>query len=140
VPLLQSAWPPLPVAVSAPGGITPLDYLQDYLDGRARSNATAVQGKVMGKELQRALGKPTEMPALRDSQSFRRSDGQKVVRTGDGCAQIQTVQASPSPTNHVDIAEPIDCPGGTPDASQEMGKSLDDWAKKLQQSQAPPPR
>ena len=116
--------------------------LQDYLDERAKENATALKNQVTGGDLKRNLGKSTEQQALPDNQSFRSVGGQKIVRSGSGCAQIQTVQGSSSPTNHVDIAEPTACPGEAPDVSQEMGKALGDWAKKTQQSQpqAPPPR
>jgi hypothetical protein len=57
-----------------------------------------------------------------------------VVRSGDRCAQIHTVQGSPSPTNKIDIAEPLPaCPGTS---KQDMGKALQDWADK---HRPPPP-
>jgi hypothetical protein len=132
LPELQRMAPPVPEPIQATDSLS----LQDYLDERAKENAAALKDKVTGSDLRRALGKPTEKQALPDNQSYQTIDGQKVVRTGGGCAEIHTVQASPSPTNHVDIAEPTDCPGGSPDASQQMGKALEDWAEK---HRAPPP-
>ena len=128
--------PPLPQAT-----VTGRDSfsLQDYLDERAKAGAVALKDQVTASDLKRNLGKSTEQQALRDDQGFRGVGGQKIVRSGGSCAQIQTVQGSPSPTNHVDIAEPTSCPGESPDASQEMSKSLDDWAKKARQSQSSPP-
>jgi hypothetical protein len=136
--LLQSVWPPLPTVVSAPGGHTPQGYLREYLVEREQEIAAALRAKVTGKGSAPGLPKPPPAQALPDDQSYRNVDGQKIVRTDDGCAQIQTVQGSPSPTNHVDLAEPTACPGGSPDASEEMGKGLDDWAKKVQRSRPPP--
>lgn len=131
LPLLPSAWPPLLAPVTAPGGFTQ----QDYLDERARGNAAALRAKVMGSDLQRVLGKPTEKQALPDNQSFRSIDGQKIVRSGGGCAQIQTVQGSSSPTNRINLAEPTGCPG-VPSEQEEMAKALQDWADK---HRPPPP-
>jgi hypothetical protein len=127
--------PPLP-----PAPVTGADRfsLQDYLDELAKGNAAALKDQVTRSDLKRNLGKSVVQEALPDNQGFRSVGGQKIVRSGGRCAQIQTVQGSSSPTNRIDIAEPTDCPGGTADASQEIGKALDDWAKKAQQS--PPPR
>lgn len=136
LPELQRLPPLAPAPVTGPDNFS----LQQYLDERAQDNAAALKDQVTRSDLQRNLGKQVDKPALQDNQSFRSVGGQKIVRSGGGCAQIQTVQGSSSPTNHVDVAEPTPCPGATPDASQAMGKSLDDWARKAQQSQpAPPP-
>jgi hypothetical protein len=135
LPELQRMPAPVPEPSRAPDSLS----LQDYLDERAKENAAALKDMVTSSDLRRALGKPTEKQALPDNQSYQTIDGQKVVRGGGGCAEIHTVQASPSPTNHVDIAEPTDCPGGSPDASQQMGKALDDWAEK-HRAPPPPPR
>src|SRR6185437_15395131 len=131
IPLRDQAWPPLQPPVSLPETFT----AQDYLEERAQQGAAALRDKVMGTDLQRELGKAKEMPALKDNQSFRTAGGDKVVRSGDSCAQVHTVQGSPSPTNKIDIAEPTGCPGGSPDAGSEMTKAVQDWAKK----QSPPP-
>jgi hypothetical protein len=136
LPELQRMLPPNPLAP-----LTRSDsfFLQEYLDERAKGNAAALRDQVMSNDLQRNLGKHTDKSALPDNQSFRSVGGQKIVRSGGACAQIQTVQGSSSPTNHIDIAEPTRCPGESLDTSQEMGKALDDWAKKAQQSQPQPP-
>jgi hypothetical protein len=142
--------PVLPVALPElqrmppPSALAPLPSpdsfsLQNFLDERSKGNAAALKNQVTGKDLQRNLGKQADKSALPDNQSYRSVDGQKIVRSDSGCAQIQTVQGSSSPTNRIDIAEPTGCPGGSSDASQEMGKALDDWAKKAQQSQPQPP-
>ncbi|HEY1771882.1 MAG TPA: hypothetical protein VGH91_01670 [Gammaproteobacteria bacterium] len=135
LPELQRMPPPVLAPPQAPDSIS----LQDYLDERAKENTAALEDQVTGSDLRRELGKPTEKQALPDDQSYQTIDGQKVVRSGGRCAQIQTVQGSSSPTNHVDIAEPTDCPGGAPDASQQMGKALGDWAEK-HRVPPPPPR
>lgn len=135
LPELQRLPPFAPVPVTGSDSFS----LQQYLDERAQDNAAALKDQVTRSDLQRDLGKQVDKPALQDNQSFRSVGGQKIVRSGDGCSQIQTVQGSSSPTNHVDIAEPTACPGEAPDASQEMSKSLDDWAKKARQSQPTPP-
>jgi hypothetical protein len=132
LPELQRMPPPVPEPSRAPDSLS----LQDYLDERAKGNATALKEQVTSSDLRRELGKPTEKQALPDNQSYQTIDGQKVVRSGGGCAQIQTVQGSSSPTNHIDLAEPIHCPGGAPDASEQIGKALDDWAET---HRAPPP-
>jgi len=113
--------------------------VQDFLDERAKSNAAALRDQVTGSELKRDLGKQIEKPAISDNQSYRTIDGQRVERGGGGCAESQTQQGSLSPTNHFDVARPIGCPGA-PDASQQMGKALQDWSKKTQQASPPPPR
>jgi hypothetical protein len=133
---LQNISPSLPVPFAAP-----LPFIaQDYLDERGQQNAAALRDKVTAGDLQRNLGKAIPKPALSDNQGYRTAGGQKLVRNGDDCAQIQTVQGSSSPTNRAYIAEPTDCPGATPDAGQEMGKALNEWAKKVQQSKSPPSR
>ena len=132
-----SPLPPLPrpVTTSIPSG----DVIQDYLRSQQPGVAERLRTQVTGGDLTHELQKPAgEMPALRDDQSFRTTGGDKVVRSGDDCAQIHAVQGSSSPTNHIDIAEPTACPGGTPGASRDMGKALDDWARKVQQSRPPP--
>lgn len=138
LPELQRLPPFAPAPVTGPDSFS----LQQYLDERAQDNAAALKDQVMRSDLQRNLGKQVDKPALQDNQSFRSVGGQKIVRSGGGCSQIQTVQGSSSPTNHVDIAEPTRCPGAAPDTSQEMGKALGDWARRAQQSQpqTPPPR
>ena len=133
LPELQRMPPPVPLR--APDSFS----LQDYLDERGKGTAAALKDQVTGSELKRDLGKQGEKPAISDNQSYRTVDGQKVERSGGGCAESQTEQGSSSPTNHFEVARPISCPGGTPDASQQMGKALDDWAKKAQQA-PPPPR
>ncbi len=135
VPLLQSAWPPLPVPIAAPGGFSTQDYLQE----RRQQSAASLQDQVTGSDLQRKLDKPVEQQALPENQSYHTVDGQKVVRTGGGCAEVHTVQGSSSPTNRIDVAAPISCPGASPDASREIGKALEDWAKKVHLPQPPPP-
>jgi hypothetical protein len=126
LPMQDGAWPPLQPPVSLPDAFT----AQDYLKERAQQGAATLRDKVTGNELRRELGKPADMPALRDNQSLPVAGGDKVVRHGDSCAQIHTVQGSPSPTNKVDVAEPGACPGGPHDASQDMSKALHDWAEK----------
>ena len=135
LPLLQDAWPPLPVPIAAPGGFS----TQDYLEQRRQQNAAALQDQVTGSDLKRKLDKLVERQALPENQSYHTVDGQKVVRTGGGCAEIHTVQGSSSPTNRVDVAAPISCPGSSPDASREIGKALEEWAKKVHLPQPPPP-
>lgn len=135
VPMLQSAWPPLPVPIAAPGDFS----TQDYLEQRQQQNAAALKDQVTGSDLKRELNRPVEQQAVPENQGYRTVDGQKVVRTGGGCAEVHTVQGSPSPTNRIEVAAPISCPGGSPDASQEIGKALDDWAKKVHRVQPPSP-
>jgi hypothetical protein len=130
IPMLTGAWPPLQAPVTAPAGFTPQDYLQE----RAQQGATALRDKVTGKDLERKLGEAKDMPASRDNQSYPVAGGDKVVRSGDSCAQIHTVQGSPSPTNKIDLAEPLaNCPSAS---GQDMGKALRDWADK---HRPPPP-
>jgi hypothetical protein len=134
LPELQRLPPVLPAPLMGPDSFS----LQEYLDERARENAAALKDQVTGGDLRRNLGRSTGNEALPDNQGYRTVDGQKVVRSGDSCAQIQTVQGSSSPTNKIDIAEPLaSCPGAS---DHDMGKALDDWAKKVRQSQQPPPR
>ncbi|HSN18218.1 MAG TPA: hypothetical protein VLV87_08400 [Gammaproteobacteria bacterium] len=135
VPLLRSAWPPLPAPITAPDSFTS----RDYLDERAREGAAALQQEVMGSDLRRNLGKPAERQALPDDQGYRSIDGQKIVRSGGKCSQIQTVQGSSSPTNHIDIAEPMGGCAGAPSEQEQMSKALDDWAKEQHASNLPPP-
>lgn len=132
IPLVDQAWPPLQPPISLPEAFTAKDYLKE----RAQQGAAALRDNVTGNELRRDLGKAADMPALRDNQSLPVAGGDKVVRHGDSCAQIHTVQGSPSPTNKIDVAEPGACPGGSHDASQDMSKALEDWAEK---HHPPPP-
>lgn len=139
-PRLPLALPELP-RMPPPAALAPLPgpdsfSVQDFLDERAKSNAAALKDQVTGKDLQRNLGKQTEKPAISDNQSYRTIDGQRVERGGGGCAESQTQQGSSSPTNHFEVGRPITCPGSTPDAGQEMGKALQDWADK---HPVPPP-
>ena len=131
LPLVQSAWPPLPAPVATPGGFG----IQDYLDQRARGDAAELRDRVTGGDLKRELGKPMEKPALPDNQGYRSVDGHEVVHAGGGCAEVHTLQVSPSPSNHVAVAEPISCPGAS--EQDDMGKALQDWAEK---HRPPPPR
>lgn len=136
--VLPMALPELP-RMPPPAALAPLPgpdsfSVQDFLDERAKSNAAALKDQVTGKDLQRNLGKQTEKPAISDNQSYRTIDGQRVERGGGGCAESQTQQGSSSPTNHFEVGRPISCPG-MPDASEEMGKALQDWAGK----HPPPP-
>lgn len=131
-PLPQIAVPVLP-PLAAPYGFT----TEDYLNELNRQSAAALRNKVTAGDLQRNLGKVTENPALPDNQGYRTVDGDKIARSGNRCAQIQTVQGSPSPTNRIAIAEPTACPGGSPDAGQDIGQALDAWASK--QHRSPPP-
>ena len=111
--------------------------VQDYFQERAQQGAAALRDKVMAKDLQRNLGKTEDMPALRDNQSIPTAGGDRMIRSGDSCAQIHTVQGSPSPTNKIDLAEPMArCPGAS---DQDMGQALQDWVKKLRQAQPPAP-
>jgi hypothetical protein len=131
VPMRDKLWPPLQPPISVPEPFT----VQDYLKERAQQGATALRDKITGGDLRRDLGKSKDMPALRDNQSIPTAGGDRMVRSGDSCAQIHTVQGSPSPTNKIDLAEPMaHCPGVS---DQDMGKALEDWVKKLRQ--APPP-
>lgn len=132
LPELQRMPPPVPLRV--PESFS----LQDYLDERAKGDAAALRDQVTGSELKRDLGKQTEKPAISDNQSYRTVDGQRVERGGGGCAESQTQQGSSSPTNHFEVARPISCPGATPDASQQMGKALQDWADQHRASPPPP--
>lgn len=132
---LQTLLPPMPTPIVAPSGFA----IQDYMNERAQQDAAVLRGKVTAGDLQRDMSKTAAKPALADSGGYRTVTGQKIVRTGDNCAQIQTVQGSSSPTNRAQIAEPTDCPAGSHDASREMGKALDEWGNKVHQAQAPPP-
>ena len=126
-------WPPLQPPLSVPGTFT----VQDYLEERAAQGAAALRDKVTGGTLGHELGKATEMPALRDNQSIPTAGGDRMVRSGDSCAQIHTVQGSPSPTNKIDLAEPMPaCPGSS---EHTMSDALEEWAKKTRQAQPPPP-
>lgn len=130
IPMLDQAWPPLQPPISLPEAFT----VQDYLRERAQQDATALRDKVTGNELRRSLGKSADQPALRDNQSIPTAGGDRVVRSGDSCAQIHTVQGSSSPTNKIDLAEPMSSCPGTSD--RDMGKALQDWAEK---HRPPPP-
>lgn len=133
VPIQERSWPPLQPPISQPPDFT----AQDYLKERAQQGAAALRDKVTGNELRRDLGKVTDLPALRDNQGIPTTGGDSVVRSGDSCAQVHTVQGSPSPSNKINLAEPMpSCPGSP---RQDMGKALQDWAKKLRQAQPPVP-
>ena len=103
--------------------------LHDYMD---ESTAVRLRDKVTQTELARALQAPASTPALRDNRGFSSVYGQKIVRFGDHCAEVHRVQASSSPTNHVDIAMIVPCPGSY---TKTMGDDLLDWADKHR----PPP-
>ena len=129
IPVPDRVWPPLPPPISSPEAFT----AQDYLKERAQQGVAALRDKVTGNDLRRSLGKTADMPALRDNQSIPVSGGDKLVRSGDGCSQVHTVQGSPSPTNKIDLAESMPrCPGAS---DRDMGKALQDWAEKRR----PPP-
>lgn len=133
IPLRDQPWPPLLPPISRPPAFTAEDYLKE----RAQQGAAALRDKVTGNELRRDLGKVTDLPALRDNQGIPTTGGDSVVRSGDSCAQVHTVQGSPSPSNKINLAEPMpSCPGSP---RQDMGKALQDWAKKLRQAQPPVP-
>lgn len=133
IPVPDQPWPPLLPPISVPAAFT----AQEYLKERAAQDAAALRGKVTGGSLGRELGKTTGMPALRDNQSIPTAGGDRMVRSGDSCAQIHTVQGSPSPTNKIDLAEPMAaCPGSS---GQSISDALEEWAKKTQRSQPPPP-
>lgn len=132
IPMLEGAWPPLQPPVTMPGGFTTQDYLQE----RAKDDAAALRDKVTGNELKRDLGKATDMPALHDNQSVPIAGGDRLVRHEDSCAQVHTTQGSPSPTNKIDLAEPLaSCPG---DSKPDMGRALQDWAEKHRPLPPPP--
>ena len=131
VPMREQLWPPLQPPISVPGAFT----AQDYLRERAEQGAAALREQVIGGDLKRSLGKATDMPVLQDNHGYVTAGGDKVVRSGDSCAQVHTVQGSPSPTNKIAVAEPLSaCPGAS---KQNMGKALQDWAQK---HRPPPPR
>jgi hypothetical protein len=122
----------LPIQEIAPVTLPPGDALWDYLQSQQQDLATQLKPKVMGSELAKALQAPAALSALREGQGFRSVDGERVVKMGDSCGEIHTVQASSSPTNRVDIAMPLDCPGAY---KPTMGERLRAWADKL----SPPP-
>jgi hypothetical protein len=134
-PQLKSLSPLPPLHESVITSVHSGDIIQDYLRSQQHDVAEKLRAKVIGSDLARELQKPViETPALRDNQSFRSVGGDKVVRSGDSCAQIHTVQGSPSPTNKIDLAEPMSaCPGAS---EQDMDKALHDWAEK---HRPPPP-
>jgi hypothetical protein len=133
ISLRDQLWPSLQPPISLPVASSAEDYLKE----RAQQGAAALRDKVTGGQLTRNLGKVTEMPALRDNQSIPTTAGDSMVRSGDSCAQVHTVQGSPSPTNKINLAEPMaTCPGSP---KQDMGKALEDWAKRLHDTQPPPP-
>jgi hypothetical protein len=131
IPLVEQPWPPLQPPISLPQAFT----AQDYLKERAQQGAAALRDKVTGGDLRRDLGKVSDVPALRDNQSIPVSGGDTLVRSGDSCAQVHTVQGSPSPTNKINLAEPrASCPGVS-DKDKGIGRALQDWAEKHR----PPP-
>jgi len=91
--------------------------------------ATQLKPKVTASGLTKALETPpATTPALRENEGFRSVDGQRVVKMGDSCGEIHTVQASSSPTNRVDVAMPLACPGTH---EPTMGERLRAWAEKV---------
>jgi len=118
----------LPLREIAPVSLPAGEVLQDYLDDRQQGMVAQLKPKVTASGLTEALqAPPITMPALGEEQGFRSVDGERIVKMGDDCGEIHTVQASSSPTNRVDIAMPLACPGTH---EPTMGERLLAWAEK----------
>jgi len=102
--------------------------LQGYLQDRQQDMEMQLQSKLMGSELAKALQTPADTLALREGQGFGSAGGVRVVKMGESCGEIHTVQASSSPTNRMDIAMPLACPGTH---EPTMSERLRAWAEKV---------
>lgn len=88
------------------------------------------------RELQQTLNKPY-IPAsgLQEHQAYRSEAGETMVRSGDLCMRVHTVQMSPSPTNRATVGLLTPCPGGY---RPTQGEQLLDWANRRAAVHPPP--
>ena len=122
----------------------PLPDLQQNVLDAARETAESIQPgvfletpEVRDSDLARALRAPEKPATLKEGQSYRSLYGDTVMKTlGGGCASVQELQASPSPTNKAYVGFMVDCPG---EYHPTMGDALTAWAKKKKASESLPP-
>lgn len=89
------------------------------------------------RNLGRSLNLPVKAaPALQNNHAVRNIDGKTVIRSGNLCGSIETLQMSPSPTNKASVGRFTPCPG---EYQPSLGDQLLDWAKNKQEKSALPP-
>ncbi|HEX6549612.1 MAG TPA: hypothetical protein VF117_02985 [Gammaproteobacteria bacterium] len=97
----------------------------------------APRTKPMDRNLGRSLNRPVKAaPALEDNHAFRNIDGKTLIRSGNLCGSVETLQMSPSPTNKASVGSFTPCPG---EYQPSLGDQLLDWAKQKQEKSALPP-
>lgn len=88
------------------------------------------------RNLQRTLDKPRKpAPALQNDQAYRSEYGETVIKSGNQCGRMHTIQMSSSPTNKATIGFLTDCPG---EFQPALGEQLLDWAGKHAKADKPP--
>ncbi|MGH8371147.1 MAG: hypothetical protein ACRETO_00260 [Gammaproteobacteria bacterium] len=88
------------------------------------------------QNLQRRLNKPSKpITALLNNQGYRSEYGETVIKSGNQCGRIHTIQMSPSPTNKATIGFLMPCPG---EYQPTLGEQLLEWAGKQAKADRPP--
>ena len=131
--------PPMEPLPPVPGFI----LLQEQVDAAVRD--TVLSGLSTGPflmppaqrydDLDRALQAPSKPGALRDGEGYRSLYGDKIVKSGDGCAAMEQVQVGPAAK--ADVGFIVPCPGGY---RPNMADQLAEWADKRAQLEQQPPR
>jgi hypothetical protein len=140
--------PPVPTTAVPqplkPDVALPLPDLQQSLLDAARETAASMRPGVFleapaerGSDLTRALRAPEKPGVMQEGQSYRSLYGDTVMKApGGGCASMQELQASPSPTNKVMVGFSVPCPG---EYHPTIGDALTAWAGEVVKKKPAPP-
>lgn len=150
IPHLHRPVPQVPVpAMALPQTLKPVvalplpDLHQSMLDA-AKQTAESMRPGVFleapaerDNDLARALRAPDKPATLQEGQSYRTLYGNTVMKgIGGGCASVEELQASPSPTNKAMVGFSVPCPG---EHRPTMADALAAWANKVARQNTTPP-
>jgi len=99
----------------------------------AQFNAPRV--KPLDRHLERVLNAPRHVAQMKSGDSYRAADGSTIIKSGDRCGSIKTLQIGLSPTNKATVGTLVPCPG---ENKPTMGDELKSWADKRARQQPPP--
>lgn len=91
--------------------------------------------KPLDRHLEKALNAPHHVASMQSGDSYRAAAGRTIIKSGNRCGSVETLQMSSSPTNKATVGSLTACPG---DDQPTMGDELNAWADKRAKAQPPP--